>query len=83
VVGVNGLPEAIDQIERGTMQATVDFSAFNIAAIATRAALRHLGGQPVPSSIMVPAALIDSSNFLRWKVPFAQRPPPLWEEIVP
>ncbi len=38
VVGVNGLPEAIDHIERGTMQASVDFSAFNIAGIAARAA---------------------------------------------
>ncbi len=45
VVGVNGLPEAIDNIERGTMQASVDFSAFNIAGIAARAALRHLRGE--------------------------------------
>ena len=45
VVGVNGLPEAIDNIERGTMQASVDFSAFNIAGIAAHAALRHLRGE--------------------------------------
>jgi ribose transport system substrate-binding protein len=83
VVGVNGLAEAIDHVERGTMAATVDFSAFNIAAIASRAALRHLNGQPVPASIIVPAALIDRSNFQRWKVPFALRPCPAWEEIVP
>ena len=82
VVGVNGLPEAIDHIERGTMQASVDFSAFNIAGIAAQAALRHLGGETVPASIMVPAALIDRTNFRRWKVPFALRPTPVWEEIV-
>jgi ribose transport system substrate-binding protein len=82
VVGVNGLPEAIDNIERGTMQASVDFSAFNIAGIAAWAALRHLRGEPVPASIMVPAALIDATNFQRWKVPFALRPTPVWEEIV-
>ncbi|SEO95535.1 ribose transport system substrate-binding protein [Rhodospirillales bacterium URHD0017] len=82
VVGVNGLPEAIDNIERGTMQASVDFSAFNIAGIAARAALRHLRGEAVPASIMVPAALIDGTNFQRWKVPFALRPTPVWEEIV-
>ena len=82
VVGVNGLPEAIDHIERGTMQASVDFSAFNIAGIAARAALRHLRGETVPASIMVPAALIDHTNFQRWKVPFALRPTPVWEEIV-
>ena len=92
VVGVNGLPEAIDNIERGTMQASVDFSAFNIAGIAARAALRHLRGEAVPAGIMVPAALIDRTNFqregpflrrLEEKVPFAERPStPLWEEIV-
>lgn len=82
VVGVNGLPEAIDNIERGTMQASVDFSAFNIAGIAARAALRHLRGEVVPASIMVPAALIDRTNFQRWKVPFALRPTPSWDEIV-
>ena len=82
VVGVNGLPEAIDHIERGTMQASVDFSAFNIAGIAAHAALRHLGGQAAPASIMVPAALIDRTNYRQWKVPFALRPTPSWEEIV-
>jgi ribose transport system substrate-binding protein len=82
VVGVNGLPEAIDHIERGTMQASVDFSAFNIAGIATHAALRHLRGEAVPASIMVPAALIDRTNYQRWKVPFALRSTPVWEEIV-
>lgn len=83
MVGVNGLPEAIDNIERGSMQASVDFSAFNIAGIAARAALRHLRGEPVPDSIMVPAALIDRTNYQRWKVPFALRPTPAWDEIVP
>lgn len=82
VVGVNGLPAAIDHIEHGRMLASVDFSAFNIAAIATQAALRHLAGKPVPPEIMVPAELIDRANCARWKVPFAVRPSPTWDEIV-
>ena len=82
VVGINGLPAAIEHIERGTMVASADFSAFNIAAIAARAVLRHLAGQPVPKEIMVPAELIDRLNCQRWKVPFAERPCPAWEEIV-
>jgi len=82
VVGINGLPAAIEHIERGTMLASADFSAFNIAAIAARAVLRHLAGQPVPPEIMVPAELIDRSNCQRWKVPFAERACPAWEEIV-
>jgi ribose transport system substrate-binding protein len=82
VVGVNGLPAAIAEIERGGMLASVDFSAFNIAAIATRAVLRHLAGKPVPAEIMVPAELIDRSNCQRWKLPFEQRACPAWDEIV-
>ena len=82
VVGINGLPAASGYIERGIMLASVDFSAFNIAAIATQAVLRHLAGQSVPSEIMVPAELIDRSNCHRWKVPFAQRPIPNWAEFV-
>jgi ribose transport system substrate-binding protein len=82
VVGINGLPAAIAHIERGTMLASADFSAFNIAAIAARAVLRHLRGEPVPREIMVPAELIDRANCARWKVPFAERPCPTWEEIV-
>lgn len=82
VVGINGLPAAIEHIERGTMLASVDFSAFNIAAIAARAVLRHLAGHEVPAEIMVPAELIDRSNCHRWKVPFAQRPIPSWADFV-
>jgi len=82
VVGINGLPAAIGHIERGTMLASVDFSAFNIAAIATHAVLRHLTGQWVPPEIMVPAELIDRSNCHRWKVPFAERPIPNWADFV-
>jgi ribose transport system substrate-binding protein len=82
VVGINGLPAAIEHIERGTMLASADFSAFNIAAIAARAVLRHLAGQPVPKEIMVPAELIDRSNYHRFKLPFAERTCPAWHEIV-
>src|ERR1700761_2565810 len=82
VVGINGLPEAIANIERGAMLASADFSALNIAAIATRAVLRALAGQPVPTEILVPAELIDRSNIGRWKVPMIDRPCPQWDEIV-
>jgi|HubBroStandDraft_6_1064221.scaffolds.fasta_scaffold02859_3 ribose transport system substrate-binding protein len=82
VVGINGLPGAIKRIEQGTMLASVDFSAFNIAAIAARAALRHLVGETVPSQIMIPAVLIDRTNFSAWQVPFAARPLMAWEDVV-
>jgi ribose transport system substrate-binding protein len=82
VVGINGLPGAIERIEAGTMLASVDFSAFNIAAIAARAALRHLAGEPVPAQILIPAVLIDRTNFSAWQAPFAARPLMTWEDAV-
>jgi ribose transport system substrate-binding protein len=82
VVGINGLPGAIERIEQGTMLASVDFSAFNIAAIAARAALRHLRGEPVPAQIMIPAKLIDRTNHRAWQVPFDARPLMAWEDAI-
>ena len=82
VVGINGLPGAIERIEQGTMLASVDFSAFNIAAIAARAALRHLAGEAVPPQILIPAMLIDRTNFSAWQVPFEARPLMAWEDVV-
>ena len=83
VVGVNGLPEAIANIERGTMLATADFSALNIAAIATRAALRHLArragaaGDHGAGRADRPART-SSNGRCRWPT----RPCPAWDEIV-
>ncbi len=82
VVGINGAPDAIEAIARGTLLASADFSAFNIATIAARAALRHLRGEPVPKEILLPAELIDRSNFSRWRLSYAERRCPAWREIV-
>jgi ribose transport system substrate-binding protein len=82
VVGVNGLDEAIANVERGRMLATVDFSAFKICRFAAEAALRHLRGERVPREIRVPTTLIDRSNVEQWKLPVEQRPCPTWEAMV-
>ena len=82
LVGTNGLAEAIDHIETGRMVATVDFSAFKICHLGAQAALRHLGGERLPVTITLPTVLIDRSNCAAWKVPFEQRPRPVWEEVV-
>ncbi len=82
VVGVNGLSEAIDNVETGRMLATVDFSAFKICKFAAEAALRYLRGEKVPRDIEVPTTLIDRSNVAQWKLPMEQRPCPAWREVV-
>lgn len=82
LVGANGLDKAIRLIEDGSMVASVEFSSFKIACIATHAGLRHLSGEEVPPEIVVPSPLITRSNLNAWQVPLDQRPCPAWDEIV-
>jgi ribose transport system substrate-binding protein len=82
IVGVNGLAEAIANIEIGRMLASVDFSAYKIATFAAEAAMRHLRGEKLPAVITLPAELIDRANIAAWKAPMEDRPVPAWSEIV-
>jgi|SRR5665213_354102 len=81
VVGINGILPAVKQIEVGALLASVDFNMFKIGCTAMRAALRHLRGEPLPEKIMLPAEIIDSSNYKAWLVPVEQRICPEWDEV--
>ena len=82
VIGINGILDAVRQIEAGKILASVDFNMFKIGCTATRAALRHLKGEPVPDKIMLPADIIDKTNYKAWLVPVDQRPCPEWADVV-
>jgi ribose transport system substrate-binding protein len=82
VIGINGILPAVKQIETGAILASVDFNMFKIGCMATRAALRHLKGEPLPDKIMLPAEIIDKANYRAWLVPVDQRSCPEWSEIV-
>jgi ribose transport system substrate-binding protein len=82
VIGVNGILPAVKQIETGAILASVDFNMFKIGCTATRAAVRHLKGEPLPEKIMLPAEIIDKTNYRAWLVPVDQRTCPDWNEIV-
>ena len=81
VVGINGILPAIKQIETGAILATVDFNMFKIGCTATRAALRHLRGEKLPEKIMLPAEIIDESNYKAWLTPVNERSCPQWAEV--
>jgi ribose transport system substrate-binding protein len=83
VVGANGILEAVKQIDAGSLLASVDFNTFKMACIAIEAAVRSRAGQKVPKTIMLPAELIDRSNFKAWLVPPADHSCPKWDETVP
>ena len=82
VAGVNAIPEAVAAIKQGDMLASVDFSAMDMAALATECAVRHLRGEPVPAEILLPAQIVDRANGHRWDLPFERRPIPTLEEAL-
>jgi ribose transport system substrate-binding protein len=82
VIGINGILDAVRRIETGALLASVDFNMFKIGCVATRAAVRHLKGEPVPEKVMLPAEIIDRTNFKAWLTPVAERPCPEWNDVV-
>jgi len=82
VIGINGILPAVKEIESGNMLASVDFNMFKIGCTATRAAVRYLNHEQVPDKVMLPAEIIDNSNYKAWLVPVEQRSCPEWSEFV-
>ena len=74
VVGVNAIPQAIEEIHAGRMLATSDFNAMWMCALATECAIRHLRGEVVPHEIELPVVIVDRANCSRWDQPYEQRP---------
>ena len=81
VIGINGILPAVKQIETGGMLATVDFNMFKIGCTATQAAVRHLKKEPLPEKVMLPAEVIDKTNYKAWLVPVDQRTCPEWAAV--
>ena len=82
VIGINGILPAVKQIETGAILASVDFNMFKIGCVATRAAVRHLKREPLPERVILPAEIIDKTNYKAWLVPVDQRSCPEWADMV-
>lgn len=81
VIGVNALPDAIAAIKAGRLLASVDFDALKIACVAAEAALRHLRGETVPPEIVLPAQIVDGTNYQPWDRPLEERECPDWDKV--
>ena len=81
VIGINGIVPAVKQIEAGNILASVDFNMFKIGCTATRAAVRYLKHEPLPEKVILPAEIIDKTNYQAWLVPVDQRTCPEWSEV--
>jgi ribose transport system substrate-binding protein len=82
VVGINGILPAVKEIESGRILATVDFNMFKIGCTATLAAVRYLHHEPLPEKVLLPADVIDKSNYKDWLVPVEKRACPDWAGLV-
>ena len=81
VIGINGILSAVKQIETGAILATVDFNMFKIGCMATLAAVRQLKNEPLPEKVMLPAEVIDKTNYKAWLTPVEQRTCPEWADV--
>jgi ribose transport system substrate-binding protein len=82
VMGINGILPAVKEIESGNMLATVDFNMFKIGCTATLAAVRYLHHEPLPDKLLLPAEIIDKSNYRDWLLPVEKRACPDWAGLV-
>jgi ribose transport system substrate-binding protein len=82
VVGIDGIPDAIQAIADGKMFATVDFSGHDQSYLAVQAAVRHLKGEKVPPEILLPVFIIDKGNVGSVARTPEERPVPSWNKVV-
>ena len=69
-------------LNKSRLLETVDFDMFGIGCMATRAALRHLRHEALPNKVMVPAEVIDKTNYKARLIPVEQRKCPEWNKVV-
>jgi len=82
VVGIDGIPDAIQAISEGKMFATVDFSGHDQSYLAVQAASRLLKKEPIPKEILLPVFIIDKSNVGTVAKTPEERKAPSWEKAV-
>jgi hypothetical protein len=68
-------------IKAGQLLASAVFDAMKLACLGVEATLCPLGGERVPTEILLPIEAVDRANCAAWNLPYAQRPPN-WSERV-
>lgn len=82
VVGIDGIPDAIQAIAEGKMFATADYSGHDQGYLAMQASVRHLRGEKIPKEILLPVFIIDKSNVDKVARTPEDRPVPSWDKVV-
>lgn len=82
VVGIDGIPDAIQAIAEGKMFATADYSGHDQGYLAMQASVRHLRGEKIPKEILLPVFIIDKGNVDKVARTPEDRPVPSWDKVV-
>lgn len=80
VIGIDGIPDAMQAIADGKMFATADFSGFDQSYLAVEATVRYLRKQTVPKEIILPVFIINKENVGKLARTPEERPAPSWDK---
>jgi ABC-type sugar transport system substrate-binding protein len=70
VVGVDGIQEALEAIDRGAMSATVSQYPYTIGSLGVEACLAATSGEPLPAKVDAPIQVVTRRNVARAKENF-------------
>jgi ribose transport system substrate-binding protein len=65
VIGVDGIPEALDAVKSGALSATVAQYPYAIGQLGVEACLATIRGKPVPANIVAPVQVVTPENVAR------------------
>ena len=82
VVGINATKEGVDAIKAGRMMASGYYNGFLQGCIGMMIAVRNLRKEAVPKEVILPALVVDKTNYGPYDLPVEQRSCPKWEEMV-
>lgn len=82
VIGIDGIPDALQAIAEGKMFATADFSGHDQSYLAVQAAARHLKGEKLPGQVMLPVFIVDKGNVGSVARTPEERKAPDWNKAV-
>jgi ABC-type sugar transport system substrate-binding protein len=70
VVGVDGIEEALEAVERGAMSATVSQYPYTIGSLGVEACLAAASGEPLPAKVDAPIQVVTRRNVERAEANF-------------
>jgi ribose transport system substrate-binding protein len=65
IIGVDGIPEALDAVRAGSISATVSQYPYVMGQMAVEACVATARGARVPASVDAPVAVVTSGNVAR------------------